>query len=194
VNRSLIDQIRREVREEIRTAAMLDVPEPIPPAKSTESEQIVCAALILRDVTPDELAPLARDDFFGRLHGAIFETVEKLAGAGVRVTGDSVFKRMRSLAIREHELAESILDLVYLNSACHRDDVCAHAWYLVELSRARSLSRVLAEIDAQLRTGGPPTHFGGPRVVPYFDALKRLTNEANRRAKEMRALRRARAK
>lgn len=140
-------KIGRAIREEIRTAALLDVPPDFrpPPPFDIEAERAVLATMFEGHRVP--VAIQARD-FWLPLHEAVFAALDTAMEENVELTAEGVAKLVERLGFKGREVLESVRCLSDATPFCiHFGRAAKRVSRLAEQRRARES---LARIDAAL--------------------------------------------
>lgn len=150
---ALIAELRAEVRHEIRTAGILDVPPRahLPPPHDHDAEQDVCSALL--NGRTFDASRLTADDFYFPLFGAVF------AAASVSTPGQASIEDIYRAIVMQGAAGEELRgELVTIRDLTpYTFFIAQRVERLLELSRARRLLARMAAVDLDLRLGQTTT-------------------------------------
>lgn len=153
MNRADLALLRKELREELRIAGLLEGRSrpALPPPHDAQAEREICGALLDGRATPAALAPLEATDFYVEFYGAIFATVAASLDYGAAPTIPFLAKALSGQGCVCDELARELFLVRDETPAVYflRDRVDR----VLEFSKARRLIARMQRLDAALRLG-----------------------------------------
>ena len=164
--RRLLGLVRREIRHEIRAAALVSEPRPsLPPPSDLDAEAEVLSALLEGHCSVADLAPLEARHFFGRFHSEVFEALTLLSDRASDLESVAELLTDRGIVGPVVDELEQLRDAQPFASS---DRLCQHVRTILDRWRERRFLELLGSIDLEVRTGVLSVDGAKPRLREFF--------------------------